>query len=107
MYYQRAGDISAVWIWRARSRQGVLRVGSWRILRARMRPTRGLAEVIEDSVGDGLGEAVLEVGVFEQGGFSAVCQIAHLDQDGGAAGAGQDFVTGRLRPVAGQAGLRH
>ena len=31
---------------------------------ASMRSTRGLAEVIEDAVGDGLGYAVLEAGVF-------------------------------------------
>ena len=54
---------------------------------------RGLAEVVEDTVGDGFGDAVLEVGVFEQGGFVAVCQVAHLDQNGWAAGAYQDAIS--------------
>ena len=72
-----------------------------------MRSTRGLAEVIEDAVGDGLGEAVLEVGVFQHGGFSAVCQIAHLDQDGGAASADKDLIIRSLRAVTAEAGAGH
>ena len=68
---------------------------------------RLLAGVVADSVGYGFCEAGLEGGAFQQGGFSVVCQITHLDQHGGAAGAYQDFVIGSLGAVAAETRSGH
>lgn len=73
------------------------------------RPIRwqALAEVVADAVGDGFCEAGLERRGSQQGGFSAVRQIAHLDQYGGAASSDQNLVVCRLSAVAAETGSRH
>ena len=68
---------------------------------------RFLVEIIDDAVGDCLGEAVLEGTVSQQGGLAAVREVAHLDKDGGAASSGQDVVTGCLNSKAVQTCAGH
>lgn len=56
----------------------------------------GLIEIIADAVGDCLGDAVLEGTASQQGGFAAVREITHFDEDRGTSGVCQDVVIGRL-----------
>ena len=68
---------------------------------------RGLAEVIGDSVGDGLGHAVLEGRISEKGGFAAVREVTHFHQNGRAARGYQNVVIRLSHPVTGQARAGH
>jgi len=66
-----------------------------------------LSEVVAYAVGYCFCDLGLEGGAFQEGGFSAVCEVAHFDKDSGAASTYQDLVIGRLRAVTAEAGSGH
>ena len=66
-----------------------------------------LVEMIDDAVGDRVGEAVLEGAASQKGGFMAVCEVAQFDEDGRTSGCCQDVVIGRINTEAVQTCTGH